>query len=120
MVDRQFLAAWSSTAILARELVSLEDIPPAEHHRVRRQAVVLRQCDNLRNPQLESTSLNEQIAVFRSQLCPVLPCVLLVVSRIDDPSRLVPDLRQRLRNRGDADRLPVPDSAPALVDQVQP
>ena len=107
MVDRQLLAAWLRTTVLTHELVPLEDIPPAERHRVRRQAVVLRQRDDFRNTQLKSASLYKQTTFVRSQLRPVFPRVLLVVSRINDPSLLVPDLRQRLRNGGDADRLPV-------------
>jgi len=108
VIDRQLLAPRLLVAILAGEPVSLEDIPSAERHHVRRESVVERQDDHFRYPQAVVLRTDDRFFFTRNQARPVGPVILLVIGRIDDPGGLVPNLHQRPGDGGDTDRLPVP------------
>ena len=107
MVNRQLVTTRLLSAVLAGETVSLEYVASAEGHRSRRQSVELRQRDDFRHAEPLAYCLNERLVTVRNQLRPVVPVVQLVVDRVDNLSRLVPQHDQRTRNRSDVDRLPV-------------
>ena len=94
MVDGQLLAARLGTAVLASVMVTLENVPAAEGHVGHRQPVIVGQRDHFRHPQLEPHRPDAILAVAGPQLGPVLPGVKLVVGRVHDVGRLVPQQHQ--------------------------
>ena len=70
---------------LAGEPVTLEDVPSAERHRVRRESIVGRQHDDFGDPEPVAASPDDEFVVGRDQLSPVGPRVLACRGRLDSP-----------------------------------
>ena len=67
VVDGQLIAARLVAAILASEVVSLEQVSPRERHHLPRQPVVMSQRHDLRHAQSNASRLDEQLTVARPQ-----------------------------------------------------
>jgi len=107
VVDRQFLAAWLVTAILARVPIAFENVSAAERDGIGWNAVVPGKRDHFGNPKAKMSRPNAKLVFLGSECRPIGPVVNLVIGRIDDASGVVPYLDQRTGNSRYANGLPV-------------
>ena len=71
VVDRQFLVARLPAAVLARVVVTFENVPPAERDGRRGRPVVVGQRNHFRHTQPKPYGLDEPLVATRPQLRPV-------------------------------------------------
>ncbi len=90
VVNRELLAARLLSTVLATHLVTLENVSAAEGNRLRRHCIELSQCNDLRDTNALVYRLNERRFAIGYQSAPVAPVIKLIVNRVDDLCRVVP------------------------------
>lgn len=107
MVNRQFFGPRLGVAVLARKAIPPVNIAATECHDMCRHPIIMRQGDDFRNSHSKGHGLNKQLVLGGNEPSPIAPCVLLKIGRIDKPSPLRGNQRQRPRNGDNSNRLPV-------------
>ena len=107
VVNRELFAARLLSTVLAGHLVTLEYVSAAEGNHLRRHCIELGQCNDLWDTEALAYGLDERLIAIRYHSAPIAPVVQLVVDRVDDLGRIVPQHDQGKRNRRHVDRLPV-------------
>jgi hypothetical protein len=107
VVNREFFAARLLSTVLATHLVTLEYVSAAEGNLLRRHSIEFGQCDDFRDTDTLAYRLDERLVSIRYHSAPVAPVIQLVIDRVDNLGRIVPQHDQGTRNRRHVDRLPV-------------
>ena len=107
VVNRELFAARLLSTVLAGHRVTLEYVSSAEGNLLRRHRVELGQCDDFRNTDTLAYRLDERLIAIRYHSAPIAPVIQLVVDRVNDLGRIVPEHDQGTRNGRHVDRLPV-------------
>ncbi len=107
VVNRELFAARLLSTVLAGHLVALEYVSAAEGNCLRWHRIELSQCNDLRYTNALAYRLEERLVAIRYKSAPIAPVIQLVVDRVDDLGRVIPQHDQSTRNRRHVDRLPV-------------
>ena len=90
VVNRELFAARLLSTVLATHLVTLEDVSAAEGNLLRRHRIELGQCDDFRDTDTLAYRLDERLVSIRYHSAPVAPVIQLVIDRVDNLGRIVP------------------------------
>jgi hypothetical protein len=107
VVNRELFAARLLSTVLVTHLVTLEYVSAAEGNLLCRHRIELSQCDDFRNTDTLAYRLDDRLVAIRYHSAPVAPVIQLVIDRVDNLGRIVPQHDQGTRSRRHVDRLPV-------------